>query len=197
MFDIVIPKNNEAELAKQAKKLGYSELVFLRNFKNLGEIKQYTETLCKLPIEAKVGLLIEPKKRSDLNKTRELSKTVEITVAKSNSTEDVNRIIFESSNLIATDIESSTGKDHLHYRQSCMNQVLAKLAKANNITYALNFSRLLALPPNQRVLLMGRWIQNIEILSKYGSKVEIYSFASSPWDLRSRSDLDAFLRILS
>lgn len=195
MYDIVIPGNNEKELASRAKELGISELVFLKRFRSAEEVNRYAATLSALPIAARAGLLLD--KKADLKLARRLKQYVSIVVVKSDGSEDFNRAIFECEDVdIATDIASSTGRDHTHYRRSGLNQVLAKLAKENKISYALNFSRLLSLQQRQRVLLLGRWMQNCRIFGKYGVPVGLYSFASDIREIRNKSDLEAFGRIL-
>lgn len=188
MLDFVIPNNNEKELLARAKSLG-SELVFLKEFKSLNEIKKYKKQF------GKVGFLINAETANDLNRAKAFKKEVDYVVAISDGSEAVNRAIFESKHVdIALNMASSGGRDHTHYRRGNVNQVLAVLAKENNITYGLSFAR--ALNCKRLGLLMGRWMQNIRVFKKYGVGVILCSFASSEWELRSGSDLKSFLRLL-
>ncbi len=191
MHDLVIPKDNEAELIKRAKQLAIPSLIFLKSFKTVAEIKQYAE----LVNPHKIGLLVEVKNQKDLEGLKKLAQYVDLVVASSNSSEDANRAIFESKRVnLVINISSSSGTDHTHYRRSGVNQVLVKLAKENNIAYAVDFSHVLN--SRNRPVLLGREMQNIRVFKKYKVPVEIYSLASLPDDMRNLNDLGAFLRVL-
>ncbi len=201
MLDIVLPNKNEKALAIQATRIGIDELIFARSFKSINEVKAYTETLKDIAaeikgIKLKMGRLIDVKRRSDLKK-QPFDSSFAITIAVSDGSEEINRWIFESKVNAAINISTSTGREHMHYRQSGVNQVLAKLAAENNVAYCLNFAKLLELNSWKRVTLLGRWMQNLRIFNKYKAKTEIYSFASSPDTIRNMNDLEAFKKILS
>ncbi len=192
MHDLVIPNGNEELLVKRAKELGITSLTFLKQFKTAKEIKQYAESVKP----NKIGLLIEVKSQNDLNKARVLKPLASVVVASSDSSENANRAIFECKWVnIATNIASSSGMEHTHYRRSGLNQVLAKLAFQNKQVHAINFAGILH--SKNRPKLLGRTMQNVHIFSKYEVPITIYSFASEPDDMRNLSDLDAFLRVLS
>jgi RNase P/RNase MRP subunit p30 len=180
MKDIALPNNNEKELLAEAKELGV-ELMFVYSLKDFSPGK---------------GLIIIVSKPNELNSARKKAKQALFVVA-SSTDEATIRVIIESKWIkYFTDIETSTGRDHTHYRRSNFNQVLAKLAKETGKTYVVDFSHILKVEGKQRELLLGRIKQNIKICNKYKVPVQIATFATNSYELRNSSDLKAFLRSL-
>ena len=86
-------------------------------------------------------------------------------------------------------------KDHTHYRNSGMDQILAKISKQKNKTIIFDFSELQNSKNRQQLL--GRWMQNIRLCKKYKVDWEIVSFAKNSADLKSANDLKAIKRLLT
>ena len=95
------------------------------------------------------------------------------------------------------DFELNEFKDKTHYRESGINQVIAKLMSTNKVEYIINFQTLLKANPLRRANIFGRIMQNLRICKKYKVKVGIYSFASNPMELRNPKDMEALLKVLS
>ena len=180
MKDIVLPNKNEDKLLARAKELGV-EVAFAYPISQL---------------RPGSGLIILASKSRDLDACRRKTKQAEFVVASSIDEKTI-RIILESKWIkFFTNIETSTGRDHTHYRRSNFNQVLAKLAKDTEKTYLIDFSRILKIDGKKRDLLLGRIAQNIRICQKFKVPVEIATFATEPYELRNPKDLQAFLRSL-
>ncbi|UCD03814.1 MAG: hypothetical protein JSW73_04720 [Candidatus Woesearchaeota archaeon] len=185
LYDICIPKNNEKELIEIAKELGYSGIVFLYPPKKTKEVKSGD-------FEVYTGLLVKGKNISKIKK-KDLGEN--IIVAQGDGSEEVNRAILSNKNVdIIIDVSSAKGKEHTHYRKSTLNQVLAKQALKSKITYAINFNRILN--EKERIKLIGRVKQNIQIFQKSKVTIIICSFATNKNELRNYSDLVSFARTL-
>lgn len=185
-YDICIPKNNEKKLIKVAKELEYDGLIFLYSLKDLKRVKSKN-------FEVYTGLLIKNKEISKIKK-KELSKA-DFVFAEADGEETTIRAILSNRNVdFIYNISSIRGREHTHYRKSTLNQVLAKLALENNISYFVNFNRLLN--EKNRIKLMGRVSQNIKIFQKFKVPILIGSFAESELDLRKYADLVSFARYL-
>lgn len=200
MQDLLIPSNNELDLSKQAQLLNHTSITFLKPFKSLKEVNQYAATLSKLklPIEAEIGLLIQPTKASELQLAQKLKSFVKLIIAISDGSEIINRAILETPSIdIVFNLSSATGRDHTHYRRGGVNQVLAKLARDNQIAYGLAFERLLTETGWRRVRLLGRWLFNAIIFRKYNVPVKVFSLASKPENIRSPAILEAAERVIN
>lgn len=177
-MDFAIPKSNEKELKARAKELGL-ELTFLYEPK-------------KVPKGS--GVLIRAEKALDLRRADKFSKAI-IVVATSN--EDVIRAACSKKNITyITNLTTSTGRDHTHYRRGNVNQVIAKLCKQNKIGYLVDFNHILELEGRERELIIGRIKQNIKIFKKYKVPCKVASFAKNEYELRNMKDLEALGRVL-
>jgi len=83
--------------------------------------------------------------------------------------------------------------DSLHYRRS-LTQVEARLAAANGTTVLFVFADLLA--SRDSAQLLGRWRQDVKVLRKAKAPFAIVSGARDWAGLRSRKDLELFLKML-
>jgi RNase P/RNase MRP subunit p30 len=177
-MDIVLPNKNEKKLLARAKELG-SDIMFAYEKPNLGE-----------------GIMIIASKPKELDSVRKKAKQAAFVVA-SSTDETTIRLIMEAKWVkYFTNIETSTGRDHTHYRRSNFNQVLAKLARDTGKTYLVDFSHILRIDGKKRDILLGRIKQNIKICKKFKVPVHIATFAEDEYGLRNPSDLKAFLRSL-
>jgi len=179
MKDIVFPKNNEKELLAQAKKLGI-DLHFVYE-----------------PKDFKTGaLFIRATSIKDIDSSKKLAKKTDFIIAGATDEKTTRRLMECKWINFFTNIETSTGRDHTHYRRSNFNQVLAAIAKETGKKYIIDFSRLLKIDGKKRVLLIGRIMQNIKICQKYKIPITIATFARDPYELRNPNDLKALLRVL-
>lgn len=141
-------------------------------------------------------VLFVPKSGSDFKQLKKLPSS-ETLVIGSAQNEKLIRSILENKQIDAfTNIESSGGREHTHYRRSNVNQVLAKIAAENGKTYIINFSRILNTSHEKRSKLLGRIIQNLKIFEKYNVPIAIASFSKDIHGLRNYDQLSAFARVL-
>ena len=178
-FDVVIPQNNEKELIDMAVQLGLSGLVFLSTDIN------YICSVTDNPIEIRKAYIL--KDVSEVNKAR---KRFDMVFAYAE------RRFFESGADYIIRAELSDRKDSFHYRNTSLNQVHAKLAKHNKISIVFNFDILLNSDFKSKQFFLGRMMQNAVLVKKYKLGRESFSLAKRPEQMRSRTILDAFKKIL-
>ena len=90
--------------------------------------------------------------------------------------------------------EITDQKDFIHSRNSGLNQVLCKLAKKNNVAVGFSFSDLVN--SDKKELILGRMMQNISLCRKYKLKIVLGSFALKETEIRNKSELMSFGKIL-
>lgn len=172
-MDLLFPKENEKELASEAKRLGFGEVIFC-----------YTDEkkIPKTTIEGtKRALLVAEQKQ-----VSKYGKKADMLIG------PARREFFEDkriSGIIGVGLQQS--KDHTHFRKS-LTQVEAKLAKEQKKIIFLNFADVLASKKPEQIL--GRWAQD-KITCKANS-LKIVSGASDVMGLRSRKDLENFFKTL-
>jgi ribonuclease P/MRP protein subunit RPP1 len=185
--DIVIPKNNELDFIKIAKRLDFEGLVFVYD-----NLKEYKDNFLRVKEKEKnlklfSAFLVDNKK---INKPKEF----DLLVVKANEN---NRTLFENKNIdVVFDVENQNRADFIHQRNSGFNHVMAKLANEKNIILGVNFSGLLNLDKSEQIKRIGRIMQNIKLCQKYNVEIKISSYALDPYDMRGPKDLQAFGLIL-
>jgi len=173
MIDLVIPKDNEAELVKMAEQLGYKGLVFAYKGKIVPDLSKIKTKLKLSQIEIQ-----DPKK---------LHRGVNSLV----KAEENSRPIIDFAPTIVYDFEVVQEKDTLHQRVSGLNQIMCKIAKAKGTMIAFNLQTIISLKGMKRALILGRIAQNIKLCRKYKNDVIIASFAKEPLEMRTPHDLQA------
>lgn len=168
--DIVFPNDNEQALLI-AYKLGFKDIIFCY------------DKLPKPRIEGiKIAILISEQK--DVNKYRNKADFL-IGLAK--------RELFEDKRIDAImGLGLEKRKDHTHYRRS-LTQVEAELAKKQDKTILFSLHDLMTSKRPEEVL--GRWLQDMRVLKKKSADMRVVSGAHKSFDLRSRKDLENFLRV--
>jgi len=182
-FDIVIPNNNEEEFIEMALRLNYNRIVFLSSDINYN----YKNT----PDGSNDKIIIE--------KAHIISNPMNINLARKRFDYilgNAERKYFEAKIDYVLGCEFSERKDSFHYRATSLNHVHAKLCRQNNISVIYNFSTLLDASQGRRAMFLGRMKQNMHLTRKYGLAHAAFSLAKIPRDMKSRSILDAFLRVL-
>ena len=120
MIDVVFPNKNEEEFIEMAKKLGINGLIFA--YKNKNEFYEK-----KADIQITNALFAEPK---DITKAKQY-KVPAICTASREAIERGANIVFG--------FELSEAKEHTHYRQSGLNQVLCKIATDKKVSIGFSF----------------------------------------------------------
>src|SRR3989344_2774241 len=162
-IDICIPKNNEEELLKRAKELGYSEIVFLYGFKSKAEILNKKNEIKKVKsgLKVYVGAFILARSVSDIKKLQNLYLDADL-IAVSAQNEDLVRFASEQAYVdVVFGVTTAFGKDHFQYRRSNFNAVIANMMREGRQAYALSFAHLLSFSGAARAKILGREIQNI------------------------------------
>jgi len=167
--DIVFPKNNEKKFIAVAEKLGIKKLCFVYKLKDFKKHDRYYS-----------GIYVD--KVNDIRKARKMA---DLILCPSE------RKFFERDEVdVILDVEKSTFSDRMHYRESGLNQVFAKILKG---AIAFSFSNLL---DKDRIKFMGRIMQNVKIVRKYKTKTIIASFAKDPYHMRPAADLATLFSVL-
>lgn len=175
-MDIIFPKGNELEFFKMAERLGWNELCLVYDKKI--DISQFRN---KTKLKLRTGLLCKP------SEARKLNGKADFIFVK--GAEGIRQILEQGSSDIIFDLETLPENDHMHYKKSGLNQVLCKLAVDNNTVIGISFSSILKLKGRKRASFIGRTMQNIMFARKFGIKLKIASFASTPFEMRSQKDL--------
>jgi ribonuclease P/MRP protein subunit RPP1 len=119
-----------------------------------------------------------------------------ILVKEGDSEQNNRKIVSDKGNDVLMNPELKSIKDKIHYRNSGINQVLAKLAKKNDIAIGFGFSFLLNNKGIARAKMLGRMKQNVRICRKYKVKMVVCSYAKNVKEMRGAKDLLAFARVL-
>jgi len=90
--------------------------------------------------------------------------------------------------------EGDTKKDSIYQRNSGFNQVLAKIAKENNISLGISFEKLKKSKYQYQIL--GRMQQNYKLCQKYKVKILVKSFSQKKEDLTQDIILKSLERLL-
>lgn len=175
MIDVVFPNRNEEEYAEVAKKLNIPGLMFV--YKSPAEFCQK-----KLGIQYTNALLVEPKNMQKAKQAHALA----ICTASREAIERGASIVFG--------FEQDDRKDHTHYRSSGLNQVLCKLAKEKGVAIGFSFSSILNSFGQKRAILLGRMMQNITFCKKYKTPMWLASFATNPYEMRAKAEIEAFFK---
>ena len=186
MIDVVFPDGNESDFIRMAERLGYNSLCFVYDFNK--DLKSIKERILKEQTKVKLyfGLLTDAK---DVSKAKKIAELVLVKSA------GYDQAVFERVRPdIVYDLELFAGKDPMHFRASGLNQVLCKFAAKNKVIAGFSFSSILN--ANNRVLVLGRIMQNIRFCRKYKVDTCFASFASMPYEMRAAHDLISFLIVL-
>lgn len=111
----------------------------------------------------------------DLNEARkqiqELKKQKKPVIVQAQN-DEFNRKIFENKDVsIVIGLEFHNRKDRLKQRDSGLNEILAKLAKQNNIKIGLDISELKNKKGKEKAKILARIIQNIRLCKRTGTKI--------------------------
>ena len=94
--------------------------------------------------------------------------------------DDLNRKVLEKLPINILLINLSKRKDSQKQRDSGFNQVLAKIAKKNNITIGINLDEILDANSKEKSKILARVSQNIKLCNK--NKLKMQFISSKPKD---------------
>jgi len=180
MIDFVFPNNNEQEFVNIAERLKLEGLCFIYD-------KPMSVPVIKTNLKLSTAVLCTPK---NIQKYRGHT-----TIMHAGNNPRVILEQFKPNYIFG--LESQSRHDFIHHRASGLNQVLARLAKDNNVTVLFSFSEILKSRPKDRAVLMGRISQNIRFAKKFGFSSRFFSLADNPFHLRSKHMLNSFFACLS
>jgi len=103
---------------------------------------------------------------------------------------EFNRKILENKRVNVLILNHKIGKDKLKERDSGLNQVLCKIARDNNIAFAIDFNEIISSEKKEKAKILGRIKQNIKLIKKFKNKIIVIN---QPEDKLS---LSALFRIL-
>lgn len=90
----------------------------------------------------------------------------------SSSDDELNRKVLEKLEIDVLLLNQSGRKDRLKQRDSGFNQVLAKLAKKNNVVIGINFDEIIESKNEKREKILARVKQNIRLCNKNKLKMK-------------------------
>lgn len=172
-IDFVFPINNEEEFIEISTKLGYKELCFIYV---AGEIKALKERIKRLQEKTKIKLLLGITKKNF-------------------NIFNVDYSLLESSDKNQAVLEKGGFNILYAIEKFNINHVLCKLAKKNNIAFALSFSNILK--NENKAKLLSKIKRSLMLCKKYKVDVIFASFASNPFEMRNYYDLRSFFDIIS
>jgi len=102
---------------------------------------------------------------------------------------------FESrSKCYIKDLEIKEKKDHLHYRKSGVDQVLAKLARDKKKVIFFNLNLLKEKQKIPADVILGRMQFNIKLCRKYDVDMKAGFVAKSTFEIKNPQDVKSFLK---
>lgn len=104
---------------------------------------------------------------------------------------EFNRKVLEMKNINLLVLSHKDKKDKLKQRDSALNHILCRLAKQNNIIFAINFEEILASQKIERAEILARIMQNIKLMKKAKNSVKLIKKSS-----RNNYDLFSLLLVL-
>ncbi len=113
--------------------------------------------------------------RREIDKISKINRDIKV-IVKAGS-DEFNRKIVESSKVnFIVDFEFNPGRDRLKERSSGLNQVLCKILRARDVWVGIDIRRIIGLSDKDKILILGRLMQNIKLCNKY--KVKMVAFNS-------------------
>ena len=194
-YDLLLPRENETELATAAKELGITP-IFLYPFKDKREIAKKREELKKTLRDSHfVGVYTVPKSSGDIKRlTKQFWLSADF-LAVINPGELVRLAVSNPRIDAVFRVPSIIGRDSTEYRRSNFNAILANIASQNKVAYGIDFSYFTENSGYSLAKLLGREMQNIR-LCRRKTKILIASMAKTAMELRLPENLSAMGRVL-
>jgi len=105
----------------------------------------------------------------------EVKKNKDKTLIFSGNDDELNRKVLEKLPIQILLINLAKRKDRMKQRDSGLNQVLAKLAKKNNIVIGINLDEIIKSEKKQKAEIISRVRQNIKLCNKYKVRMKFIS----------------------
>ena len=196
-FDLMLPRENEAELATAARELGITP-VFLYAFKDRKELQrkrdELNKTLRDTP-EFYVGVYTIPRSAGDIKRLTKQFWLAADFLAVINPGELVRLAVSNPRIDAVFRVPTIIGRDSTEYRKSNWNAILTNIAVQNKVSYGIDFSYFLENSGYSLAKILGRDMQNVR-LCRRKTKILIASMAQYAWQLRMPENLSAVGRVL-
>ena len=105
---------------------------------------------------------------------------------------EASRSAIERGAHVLFNFENDAREDFLHHRASGLNHVLCKLMQDKGSFMAFNFNNILNSDDIFCSKILGRIQQNISLCRKFKVPMIVFSFAKTPFEMRSPQDLRSF-----
>jgi RNase P/RNase MRP subunit p30 len=181
MIDVVLPKENEEELAFMAERLGFGSLCFL--YENDKEMNNAAARISAIRKKSKLKFY-----------TASLGSGNADIIFGDVSRTDIDELVTNRKIDALSGFEQIKGRDKFNYRNSGLNHISAKAMADKKKIYCIDISMLIE--PRSRTVLMGRVKQNIMLCKKYKVGIAAASFADSPFRMRNPTDVLSLLWLL-
>ncbi len=194
-LDLMLPRENEAELAAAAKELGITP-IFLYPFRDRKELQRKRDELNKTIRDSHfVGVYTIPKSSGDIKRlTKQFWLSADF-LAVINPGELVRLAVSNPRIDAVFRVPTIIGRDSTEYRKSNWNAILTNIAVQNKVSYGIDFSYFLENSGYSLAKLIGREMQNVR-LCRRKIKILIVSLAQNEWQLRMPENLSAIGRVL-
>jgi RNase P/RNase MRP subunit p30 len=192
-YDLLLPNENEQELAKAAAGFGITP-IFLYPFKEARELHKKRESLKALSTGHYVGIYVKPRSVGDIKKAAKLWMSADFLAVI-----DPGELVRVAVSVPRVDavfrVPSGIGKDALEYRRSNWNAVLSGIAQKNKVSYGIDFSYFSQSSGYKLAKLLGREMQNVRMCRR---KIPILmaSFGREPYEIRLPENLSCFGKVL-
>jgi RNase P/RNase MRP subunit p30 len=194
-YDLLLPRENEAELATAAKELGIIP-IFLYPLRDRKELQKKKDELKKTLRDTHyVGVYTIPKSSGDIKRlTKQFWLSADF-LAVINPGELVRLAVSNPRIDAVFRVPSIIGRDSTEYRRSNFNAILANIASQNKVAYGIDFSYFTENSGYSLAKLLGREMQNIR-LCRRKTKILMASMAKTAMELRLPENLSAMGRVL-
>ena len=185
MIDIFLGQKNKKVIEK-AKKLGFSEVLFVKIIENIKEINK--EDAGKFDC-----CVVKTKEIEQFRRIIDKSCNIFEKIIVLGTTNEINRLALEHKKVFALlnpEYSEYREKDYLDSRNSGLNQVLCKIALEGKKKILVSLDSL----RDEKSL--GRVIQNFRLCKKFGTEIQLVNFVSSLDGMKSAFELKEVERVL-
>lgn len=183
MIDVVFPSNNEEQFIDMAIKLQHRGILFVYNKVTDKTINKVKDLRKKTKLKLFVGVQRTAKNLDHKN----FNEDIKILIAQ--GPDEARRAIEKTEVSLVYDLETGMRGDKMHYPQSGLNHIVAKIAHDQQKIIGLSFSTLVSAKGMKRTRILGRMKQNIKLCRKYKVAMCLGSFAHDPYHMRQGNDL--------
>lgn len=142
------------------------------------------------------SIIIKEKTFEKAKKAIEKARKEKLPVIFSSEDDELNRKILEKEKIDIFLINLSDKKDRQKQRDSGLNQILAKIAKKQDVTIGINLDELIESSTKEKSQILARIRQNIKLCNKAKLKMKFLSPSQKPENQRNIYDLKSLGLVL-